>query len=141
MGIVLERVLAMTPAGARAVVRHEEQTLEVEVIGSSEQIASKLGALVNFEFDFAEVKAWKVLGADVREEHGLFAAGPELVRVVGVVHNIIDAGEGRTIVDIYVQAGPEFLSVDSKQLSGAALAVGSPTELVLSGVRCFPLWE
>ena len=87
MGIVLESILAVTPAGVRGVVRHEEQLLEVEVHGSGTQIASIVGVHVNVEFTFSAVTAWRRLKTDNRDAHGLFAAEAGAVRVVGVAHD------------------------------------------------------
>ena len=50
--------------------------------------------------------------------------------------NIIDVGEGKSVIDIYIQNGPEFLSVTSEELENKVPILGSGLEMTVENL-CF----
>ena len=108
-------------------------------VGDPSRLLVAVGATLVVELDFANVISCRVLAQDVPESHGLFPLASGDARVVGVVHNIIDTPEGYPLIDVYLQAGPEFVLFASSSLA-CTPALGSGLEVVVRGLRFFPTW-
>jgi hypothetical protein len=138
MSIVIERILAVTEKGVRATVLHGQEMLDVEVAAPNERATATLGESLNVEVGFAEVVAWRILETDDPMRHGFFQAGPASVRIVGKVHGITQVDDATSLFDLYSQAGPEFVSFETKDVHGAPPVVGDGVEAVVSGLCFYP---
>jgi hypothetical protein len=73
--------------------------------------------------------------------HGLFQDDHNgNVRVVGRVHNVLLLDEGKSLFDVYTQAGPEFVSFDSTEIFGPEPKVGDAIAATLRGLCFYPTW-
>lgn len=136
----IERLLEDTPQGTHALVRHATHSFEVELIGARERLSGIVGTTVNCELDVLEVKEWKVLERDELHAHGLFPLAGRTVKFIGSVMNVIEMEDDRCVMDLYSCAGPEYLALDSIEVGLTRWTIGTPVELIIEGLHCFPTW-
>lgn len=136
----IENLLEDTSQGTRALVRHGACSFEVELIGAKEKLRGVVGTTVNCELDVLEVKEWKVLSRNDPNAHGLFPIKGRTVKFVGSVMNVLEMEEDRCVMDLYSCTGPEFLALDSIEVGLTRWEMGTPVELIIDGLHCFPTW-
>jgi hypothetical protein len=137
MAVVIEEITGASEHGSRGVATHCGNRIALDIALPLDRAVSLLHQPLSAEFDFALVRAWRALPEDQPSFHGLFSTDDGDVRVVGCVHNHVETG-GKTLVDVYIQAGPEFLVFDSDDLGACVPAVGEGIECVVVGLCCFP---
>jgi hypothetical protein len=141
MAIIIEQILGQTESGVRAIVSHADQKLDVEVVGSIEQIADALGKSMTVELGFAAVVDWLILGEDSEPAHGLFQDSQNRnVRVVGRVHNVLPLDDGKALFDVYIRAGPEFATFESTDILGPQPKLGDPIAATVRDLCFYPTW-
>jgi hypothetical protein len=142
MSITIEQVLAKTDKGVQVLLRHAGQHLRAEVAASSDQASAALGQSLTVELGFAAVLSWSVLRGESEREHGLFQDHRTLgiVRIVGDVHNILQLDDGGALFDVYLRAGPEFVTFESKDLPGHAPQLRESLEVTVEGLCFYPTW-
>jgi hypothetical protein len=142
MAIIIERVIGLTESGVQALVDHSGQKLTVSVVAEPSRVADVLGKSLLVELDFEQVLGWHAVGKDCPIQHGLFndQVAPGAVRIVGTVHNIVALDDGSSLFDVYVQAGPEFLTFASTDLPGQPPSLRDPIEVTVRGLRLHPTW-
>ena len=118
--------------------------LMATIVGDPARIRAAAGETLQVELDYAEVVSSRVLAQDLPDEHGLFAlpSGDVAllsgdVRVVGLVHHVVEVSEGVRLVDVYLRTGPEYVTFESSAL-GCTPTVGDGIEVVVRGLRFFP---
>jgi hypothetical protein len=136
----IERLLEDTPQGMQALVRHGRHAFEVELIGQKEKLRGIVGTTVNCELDVLEVKEWKVLERDEVDAHGLFPLDGRTLKFIGCVMNVLEMEDERCVMDLYSRTGPEYLALDSIEVGLTRWPVGTPVELIVEGLHCFPTW-
>jgi hypothetical protein len=136
----IERLLEDTSQGTHALARHESYSFEVELIGAKERLRGIVGTTVNCELDVLEVKEWRVLERDELDAHGLFPLSGRTVKFIGSVMNVIEMEDDRCVMDLYSRTGPEYLALDSIEVGLTRWSIGTPVELIIEGLHCFPTW-
>jgi hypothetical protein len=142
MSIVIEQVIGATEDGVRALVDHAGEKLTVVVATDIARAIDSVGKSLTVELGFEQVLGWRVLPEVAPVDHGLFdvLGEPGAVRVVGTVHNILALGNGALLFDVYVQAGPEFLTFQSSDLPGQPPALRDSIEATIRGLCFYPTW-
>ena len=100
-----------------AIVRHEEVQLTVEIVGPF----ARLQSLGNGEFT-AEINVTEVLSVECNlskcdEESGIFADEVGII-LDGTVSQVIAIDDHFSFFDVYIQKGPEFLTLTTDDLRG-----------------------
>ena len=142
MAIIIEQVIRPTEDGVRALVDHSGQKLSVSVAAEASRAADVLGQSLVVELGFQQVLSWHVVRGDGTPKHGLFhdPIEPGSVRIVGTVHNILALDDGSSLFDVYVQAGPEFLTFASTDLPGQPPSLRDAIEVTVRGLCFYPTW-
>ena len=142
MSIIIEKIVAHTDSGVRAIVNHAGQKLDVGVAGPIGRIADVLGQSLTVEVGYSAVADWRILEHDSESAHGLFQVDGQAgdVRVVGRVHNVLTIDDSRSVFDVYTQAGPEYLAFDSADISGRQPKIGDPISATLHDLYFYPTW-
>ena len=135
MAIIIRELQTQSQAQSRVVVEHGGRRLTANVAGTPEQVRSALGTELLVEIDYGFVHGSRVLDSDRPSEHGLYAEPSGFVRVVGMIHNVVDISDTEAVVDIYLQTGPEFLCVKASELDSRP-EIGDGLEVVLEDL-CF----
>lgn len=120
-------------------VEHGGHELVATIVGDPARIRAAVGEALLVELDYAEVVSSRVLAQDLPDEHGLFPLPSGDVRVVGLVHHVVEVSEGVSLVDLYLRTGPEYVTFESSAL-GCSPTIGDGLEVVVGGLRFFPSW-
>lgn len=139
MSIILRTIQSDVAGGVVALVDHGGHELMATIVGDPARIRAAVGEALLVELDYAEVVSSRVLAQDLPDEHGLFPLPSGDVRVVGLVHNVVEVSEGVRLVDVYLRSGPEYVTFESSSL-GCSPTVGCGLEAVVRGLRFFPSW-
>jgi hypothetical protein len=140
--ITIEKIVGSTDKGIRAIVDHDGERLDAEVAATVTQASGVLGQSLGVELSFTEVVRWRVMPDGALTAHGLFQDQPEIgsVRIVGDVHNILVLDDGAALFDVYIQSGPEFMTIQSTDLGGPPPRVHDQIEVVVRQLCFYPTW-
>lgn len=140
MSIVIELIMGPTEHGVRALVRHAGEQLTLVVAADVARVTDSVGRVLTVELGFDQVLGWRFLQEGTAAHHGLFddPSEPGAVRVVGTVHNVVTLDDGSDLFDVYVQAGPEFITFQSSELPGKRPALHDSIEATVRGLRAYP---
>ncbi len=139
MAIVLKTIQSDAAGGVTARVEHGGHELVAMIVGDPARIRAAVGEALLVELDYAEVVSSRVLAQDLPDEHGLFPLPSGDVRVVGLVHHVVEVSEGVSLFDLYLRTGPEYVTFESSAL-GCSPTIGDGLEVVVGGLRFFPSW-
>jgi len=101
-----------------------------------------LSGKVQAELGYDAILKHEVRAVPLDSESGIFATDdPFVVLVDGSVINVVEVDANRTLVDIYIQKGPEFLCVSSEDLEDAIPEPGCRIRLWLKGLKIYPTFR
>lgn len=140
MSIVIQRLDAKHDDKMLALVRHNDQEFAAFVSGSEETLQLEIGRECIVEINFERVIEWRVIPGFLDEKSGIrsCALRSNALKICGRVHNVLDVGEGKSVVDIYIQNGPEFLAVTSEELENQVPTLGSALEITVENLCFYP---
>jgi hypothetical protein len=142
MSIIVEQIVSITDSAVRAIVDHAGHKLDVDVAGPVSRVAEVVGQSLTVEIGYAAVVDCQILERESDSAHGLFQSDPSNrhICIVGRVHNVLALDDGSSLFDLYVQAGPEFLTFDSTAVSGRQLKVGDSVAITVRDLCFYPTW-
>ena len=120
-------------------VRHEDHEFDALVLGSRVSLESLLNESHCAEMSFERLLSWREL-ENFRNEQSSIHAAPDMddaIVLTGKVLSIIPVDDVQ-IIDIYLRAGPEFLTLSSDEIDGKLPAIGSGVEVTVSGLCFYP---
>ena len=91
-------------------VLHQGNQVRATVRGMDERPVP-IGSPLQAEISFDEILDWKVLNDFENSQSGIWQE-QDGIHLRGRIHSILDYGDGRTIIDVYLQNGPEFFTVN-----------------------------
>ena len=91
------------------------------------------------ELDYQSVSRYEAGLTKADSASGIFATDDvSVVLVDGSVSNLLEIDTDHVLVDVYVQNGPEFVTVNSEELGNNVLEVGTRVRLWLQGLKIYP---
>jgi hypothetical protein len=120
----------------RAVVRHGDHRIPV-IIAGKDMKNLVVGQSLRSEISFDRILAWKTIDDFEDARSGIWQA-EDGVHLLGRVHSVLDYGDGKTIVDIYIQNGPEIFQIDSEMIESADLEANSGLEISVGNLYIYP---
>ena len=140
MSITLERIDTEHGPSVRAQVRHGDHVFGALVSGGKETLQPLLGRKSLVEVSFEQIASWRTIPAFEDEDSCIRASPtvPGAVMLQGRVHNVLPIDSRSSVVDLYLQTGPEFIAVNSKQLGGFVPEAGSALEIHVDGLCFYP---
>ena len=60
------------------------------------------------------------------------------IHLLGRIHSILEYGDGKTIVDVYIQNGPELFTVSSEMIDIATLEPSGGLEITVGSLYLYP---
>ena len=90
------------------------------------------------EMTFERVASWREL-PEFDDAQACIKQSAEVADALvlqGRVHDVIEGGDEARFIDLYLQTGPEFVAIPSKDLDGTIPAVGTGLEITVFGL-CF----
>jgi hypothetical protein len=139
MAIVLHAIESVADRMVTALIEHGGRRFSASVAGDPDRLRAAIGAPLLVELDYQVVRSFRVLEHDDPVAHGLFPLPSGDIRVVGAVHNIMRFPSTPTLVDVYLQTGPEFITFEADAL-GEEPMLGTGIEVVVAGLCFYPTW-
>jgi hypothetical protein len=133
---VVEIVEALSE-NVRAVVRHGEHRIPVIVAGKNVQDLA-VGQTLRAEIRFDRILAWKTID-DFEDASSRIWQAEDGIHLLGRVHSVLDYGDGKTVIDVYMQTGPEFFRVDAETIGTDELEPNSGLEIIVSNLYIYPI--
>ena len=114
---------------------HQNNPLTVTICGvKNDEIMGKAFQAV---IDYDEILEWNVVESFRDDRSGIWQE-QDGVHLLGRVHNILDYGDGKTIVDIYIQNGSEFFTVNSDAIEDLSFDANTGLEIVVRNLYIHP---
>jgi len=132
MSFQILEILGSQPEGISVKVSHQANQITALITNpvSSETL---VGKLIDVEISFDKVLDWKVIGDFDDTKSGIWQE-PDGIHLLGRVHNILDYGDGKIIIDVYMQNGPEFFTVSSEAIDNTAVEGSSGLEITVGNL-------
>jgi len=138
MAIVIEKIESKADRRVAAWVSHKKRLLHVFVDVSAGEVETGQEYFVEMAYD--NVLEWRFIPSFQHVDSGIFGSleTDHPIRIVGCVHSLVQVGENNTIVDLYIQNGPEFLAITTQELGGVIPVIGQGMEVVVEGLCFYP---
>ena len=96
------------------------------------------GQSIQGEVGFDEILDWKVVSEFEDGQSGIWHA-QDGVHLLGRVHSILDYGDGRIVIDVYIQNGPELFTVNLNATEEEAPDANDGLEIIVKKLFLFPV--
>ena len=136
MSFQIIEILESQPEKILARVRHENHQVTVTIPNKkAEDII--VGRPFLAETDHDRILNWKIV-SDFDDAKSAIWQEKDGIHLMGRIHSIIDFGDGRTIIDVYLQNGPEFFTVNSEMIGNEILENDVGLEITVSNLYLYP---
>ncbi len=110
MPFQIVEILDSQPEGIAAKVSHQgNQVIAIVADRGLGDIA--VGKLIEAEISYDKILSWKVIPDFDDTESGIWQE-QDGIHLRGRVHNVLDFGDGKIIMDVYIQNGSDLFAVD-----------------------------
>ena len=140
MSIVIYQLGSERREATSAHIGHGGHQFEALVHGGKAALIKLINQECLTEMSFERVASWNELQEFQDEESCIKPSADFLgaVTLCGRVHNITEVNAGVRIIDLYLQTGPEFLAISSKELGGFVPSVGTGLKITVHGLCFYP---
>ena len=97
-----------------------------------------VGKSFQAEIGYDKILDWKVIEDFRDDQSGIWEEG-DGIHLLGRIHNVLDYGDGKTLVDVYVQNGPEVFTVDSDAIEDLSFNANTGLEIVVRNLYIQPI--
>ena len=130
-------ILDSTSENVLAKVDHQNHQLTA-IIRDMKDKEILLDTPIQGEISFDQILDWKVL-ADFEDAQSGIWQGQDGIHLVGRIHSILDYGDGRMIMDIYMQNGPELFTVNLETAEDKILDANDGLEFIVDHLYLHPI--
>ena len=116
---------------------HQNNQFKVTVRGM-EQHSISIGTPFQAEISFDEILDWTVV-EDFEDGTSGIWQDQDGIHLLGRVHSILDYGDERIVIDVYMQNGPEFFTVHLDATEEDALVANDGLEIVVGNLYLRPI--
>ncbi len=95
-----------------------------------------IGKSFQAEIGYDEILDWKPI-SDFDDAKSNIWQAEDGIHLLGKVHSVLDFGDGKTIVDIYMQNGPEFFTVDLDGIENDVLESNDGLEVTVRNMLLY----
>ncbi len=136
MSFQIIEILDSQPQGISAKISHEGHELIAMIPnpGMGDLIA---GQSLEAEIGYDEIRDWKVTSDFDPAKSGIWQE-QNGIHLRGRIHSLLDFGDGKTIVDVFMQNGGEVFRVDLEAIEDAALESDSGLEITVGKLYIYP---
>jgi hypothetical protein len=118
-------------------VKHQDGQLAVTIRGGNNDNIV-IGSRFDAELDYDKIVDWKAVD-DFRDDQSGIWQEQDGIHLLGRIHNILDYGDGKTIIDVYLQNGPEFFTVNSDAIEDLTFDANTGLEIVVRNLYLYPV--
>jgi hypothetical protein len=135
MSFQITEIVEVHPERIRAVVNHGNNQVPVMIAGSkAEDLA--VGKSFQATIGYDEIRNWNVVSDFEDARSGIWQEA-DGIHLLGRVHNLLDYGDGKIIIDVYMQNGSELFTVDSETVDDA-LEANDGLEITVGNLYVYP---
>ena len=123
-------------AGVVAKVSHQNNPLTV-IVPNKRKDDIPVGMSFQAELGFDTVLNWKTIDDFEDAKSGIWQdqAGTHLA---GRIHSVLDYGDGKTILDVYIQNGPELFTLSLDAMEDAVPEGNDGLEITVGSLYIYP---
>ncbi len=136
MSFQIIEILDSQPQGILARVSHEGNQV-IAMIPNPGMGDMAVGQSLEAEIGYDKVLGWKVISDFDHTTSGIWQE-PDGIHLRGRIHSLLDFGDGKTIVDVFMQNGGEVFQVDLEAIDDAALESDSGLEITVGKLYIYP---
>lgn len=115
MSFQIAEILDVQPEKIQALVSHSKHLFPVIITGKQVN-GLTVGDAFQAELRFEGITAWNVIDDFDDAASGIWHE-TDGIHLLGRVHSVLDYGDGKTIVDVYVQNGAVLFTVDLEAMN------------------------
>lgn len=119
-----------------AKVSHQNNQITA-VVANRQTDDLRAGRSMEAEIGYDKVLGWKVMPRFDPSRSGIWQA-EDGIHLLGMIHSLLDFGDGKTIVDVYIQNGSEVFQVDLDAVGDVALESDSGLEITVGKLYIYP---
>ncbi len=137
MSFQIAEILESQPG--KILVRANHGSNQFPVTVSSQKVEDiRIGMTFPAQIGYDEILDWKGISDFEDASSGIWQE-KDGIHLLGKVHSILDYGDGKTIVDVYIQNGPELFTVNSESIDPAALEPNGGLEITVRNLYLYPI--
>jgi hypothetical protein len=136
MTFMVTEILDSTSENVLAMALHQNNQVPVTVQGVKDQDIP-VGKSFPAQIGFDEILDWKVVSEFEDAQSGI-SQERDGIHLLGRIHSILDYGDGRIIIDVYMQNGLEFFTVHLDASEDTVLDANDGLEIVVKTLFIFP---
>lgn len=132
MPFQIVEVLESGSEKTKALIRHGNNQFPAMLTGKA---VKDLVAGDSFpaEIGYDDILDWKVVSGFEDVQSGIWQA-EDGIHLLGRVHSVLDYGDGKTVVDVYMQNGAVFFRVDAEMIESDDLEANSALEITVGNL-------
>jgi len=136
MSFQIIEILNPQPEKILAIVSHQNNRITVLV--SNKKVEDLvIGKSFQAEIGYDEILDWKVIPDFEDAKSGIWQE-KDVIHLLGRIHSILDYGDGKTIIDVYMQNGPEYFTVNSEVIDSDSLESNAGLQITVSNLYIYP---
>jgi hypothetical protein len=137
MAFQIIEIVDPQPENILAKVSHQNNQVTATIRGNKNQDLG-VGKSFDVEIDYDQVLEWNVIDDFSDDRSGIWQE-QDGIHLAGRIHNVLDYGDGKTIVDVYLQNGPEFFTVTSEAMEDIDFDANTGLEIVVQSLHLYPI--
>lgn len=136
MSFQVIEILESQPGKILVRVNHENNQFPV-IVSSPKAEDIVIGKSLEAKLDYDEILGWKAIGDFEDASSGIWQ-DEDGIHLLGRIHSLLDYGDGKTIIDVYMQNGPEFFTASSENIDPAELESNGGLEITVGSLYLYP---
>jgi hypothetical protein len=136
MAFQIVEIVDLQPENVLAKVSHQNNQVTATIRANKNEDLV-IGKSFDAEIDYDQVLEWNVIDDFSDDRSGIWQEQDGL-HLAGRIHNVLDYGDGKTIVDVYMQNGPEFFTVASEGMEDLDFDANMGLEIVVQNLHLHP---
>jgi len=140
VSIVINKLGDEQGRATHAQIRHGNREFSALVHGSRASLEHILNQECIVELGIERVVSWREF-TSFKDSHSCIEPSEQVLGafiIRGRVHSAIEVDEYVRFIDLYLQTGPEFLTISSQELGGVIPSTGTGLEVIVCGLCFYP---
>lgn len=136
MSFQIVEIIDAKPDGIVATVSHQNHQIAAVILNPGEDHLA-VGTSFQANISFDRILDWKTIDDFDDATSGIWQE-QDGIHLLGRIHSVLDYGDGKTIIDVYMQNGPEFFRVDAETIGNDDLEPNSGLEIIVASLYIYP---
>lgn len=132
MPFQISEIIKAKPDGLAVKVMHQDHQVYA-VLPNKRENDVVVGASFQAEISYDDISGWKIVDDFNDTQSGIWQE-PDGVHLLGRIHSVLDYGDGKRFIDVYLQNGPEFFTLSSETIDHTAMEGNSGLEITVGNL-------